>query len=106
MRQPGQVGYTGTVDGTNRDARFNRPGGLAVDGGGSIYVADSWNNAIRKIILSGTNWVVSTIGGLCGESHPSPSGLPHDCSPLTGFSLPLRGSRWSLPKAGWHEKDL
>jgi hypothetical protein len=65
----GQAGYTGTVDGTNSGARFNRPGGLAVDGGGAIYVADSWNNAIRKLSLWGTNWVASTIGGLCGTTN-------------------------------------
>ena len=65
----GSPGFTGTDDGTNSDARFNLPGGLAVDAGGSIYVADSWNNAIRKIIPSGANWVVSTIGGLCGTNN-------------------------------------
>jgi sugar lactone lactonase YvrE len=58
----------GTVDGTNSGARFHNPGGLAVDGGGNVYVADSWNDAIRKAIPLGTNWVVSTIGGLCGTN--------------------------------------
>jgi sugar lactone lactonase YvrE len=65
----GSPGSSGTNDGTNSDSRFNRPGGLAVDSGGNIYVADSWNNAVRKITPSGTNWVVTTIGGLCGTNN-------------------------------------
>ena len=44
----------GHADGTNSDARFNHSGGLAVDVGGSIYVADYSNGLIRKIIPVGT----------------------------------------------------
>lgn len=65
----GSPGMTGTADGTNSDARFIRPGGLAVDGAGNVYVADSWNNSIRKISPCGTNWVVTTIGGLTGTNN-------------------------------------
>jgi streptogramin lyase len=60
----GRAGYSGRADGTNRDARFNWPGGLAVDSGGNIYVADFFNSTVRKIVPVRTNWVVSTIGGL------------------------------------------
>ncbi|MEI9963005.1 MAG: hypothetical protein WDM76_18375 [Limisphaerales bacterium] len=31
---------------------------------GSLYVSDSANHTIRKLTLSGTNWVVSTFAGL------------------------------------------
>jgi sugar lactone lactonase YvrE len=57
------VFHSGYADGTNNDARILRPGGLAVDAGENIYLADSWNNAIRKVIQMGTNWVFQTIGG-------------------------------------------
>ena len=57
----------GTADGTNSDGRFRFPGGLGVDSGGNLYIADLNNNAIRKITRAGTNWVVSTIGGVCGS---------------------------------------
>ena len=39
-----------------------------MDSAGNLYVADSANNTIRKIIPAGTNWVVSAIAGLTGFS--------------------------------------
>ncbi|KAG5385577.1 hypothetical protein IGI04_037047 [Brassica rapa subsp. trilocularis] len=52
-------GYPGHVDGRLRDARLNNPKGLTVDDRGNIYVADTVNNAIRKISEAG----VTTIAG-------------------------------------------
>lgn len=46
-------GYPGHVDGRLRDARLNNPKGLTVDDRGNIYVADTVNNAIRKISEAG-----------------------------------------------------
>lgn len=39
----------GPNDGTGAAARFNGPGGIAVDASGTLYVTDSGNNTIRKI---------------------------------------------------------
>lgn len=60
-------GITGSTDGTNFDALFYVPDGLAVDGSGNVYVADLGNYVIRKIAPVGSNWVVSTIAGLPGN---------------------------------------
>lgn len=37
------------IEGNGVDARFNSPGGVAVDGAGSVYVVDSGNDVVRKI---------------------------------------------------------
>ncbi len=82
----GSAGLAGTADGVGADARFNHPTGIAVDGTGNIYVADTTNNTVREITLNGA---VSTIAGLAGVSGSqdgvgsdalfnSPSGLAAD----------------------------
>ena len=44
----GLAGISGSVDGTGSTARFHFPYGVAVDGAGNVYVADTWNNRISK----------------------------------------------------------
>ena len=46
-------GDEGFADGVATDARFNSPSGLAVDRDSTIYVADTGNNAIRRITQEG-----------------------------------------------------
>jgi len=60
----GQAGASGSVDGTRGLARFNAPTGIAVDSAHNVYVADTYNNTIRKVTPAG---VVTTLGGLAGN---------------------------------------
>ena len=60
---PGAPGY---ADGTNSEARFNRPAGITIDSTGNLFVAERYNHTIRKVTPSGTNWVVSTVAGQGG----------------------------------------
>jgi sugar lactone lactonase YvrE len=48
----GTSGFAGFVDGPI--PHFNAPRGLAFDGSGALYVADSNNNAIRKVLADGS----------------------------------------------------
>jgi sugar lactone lactonase YvrE len=61
----GSAGQVGNDDGPGTSARFYQPTGIAVDSMGYIYVADSWNQTIRKITPGG---VVSTLAGSAGNA--------------------------------------
>jgi hypothetical protein len=62
----GRAGIPGSSDGTNGAARFNSAQGLEIDGAGNLYVGDTDNYAIRKVMPVGTNWVVTTLAGRAG----------------------------------------
>jgi sugar lactone lactonase YvrE len=53
-------GERGFSDGVGLAARFSTPSGIAVDAAGTLYVADTGNNAVRRIAPDGT---VSTVAG-------------------------------------------
>jgi sugar lactone lactonase YvrE len=62
----GLAGSPGSADGIGNGARFDFPSGIAVDLVGNLYVADAYDNTIRKLTPIGTNWVVTTVGGISG----------------------------------------
>jgi sugar lactone lactonase YvrE len=72
-----QAGFT---DGAGGAARFNTPFGLTIDAGGNLYVADSGNNAIRRVTPAG---VVTTVAGLNG-----PAGSLDGPSAVARFNQP------------------
>jgi len=59
----GTSGHAGSNDGIGATASFNRPKGIATDGDGNVYVADTGNHAIRRIAPSGE---VTTLAGKAG----------------------------------------
>jgi hypothetical protein len=64
----GQAGSAGSANGSASSAKFNNPTAVAVDSAGTVYVADTNNNTIRKITSAGT---VSTLAGVAGVSGSS-----------------------------------
>jgi DNA-binding beta-propeller fold protein YncE len=76
----------GSKDGPGAQALFYYPAGLALDGAGNLYIADSYNHSIRKWNISSGN--VTTVAGtgksgvvngpLLQAQFDSPTGLAID----------------------------
>jgi sugar lactone lactonase YvrE len=60
----GIVGMQGSADGPAATATFSAPSSVAVDATGNVYIADPFNNTIRKLAAG----VVSTLAGTAGIS--------------------------------------
>jgi trimeric autotransporter adhesin len=63
-------GLEGFADGGDSVAKFNNPTGVAVDGAGTVYVADFGNNRIRRISKTHTvtQWAGSGTAGFADGS--------------------------------------
>ena len=77
----GAAGQLGSVDGTGGDARFDYPWGIASDGMGNLFVADSENQTIRKVVIA--TGAVTTLAGSAGIS-----GSADGTGPSARFSYP------------------
>ena len=62
----GAAGEQSSVNGTGTAARFNLPAGIASDGAGNLFVADTGNSTIRKIVIA--TRAVTTFAGAAGAT--------------------------------------
>jgi len=65
-------------------AQFNYPWGVAVDGAGNVYIADSRNNRIRQVDTNGT---ITTIAGTGAPCIASCGGFSGDGGPANQAQL-------------------
>jgi sugar lactone lactonase YvrE len=84
------TGKSGSNDGVGSSASFFLPAGIAIDGKGDLFVADSYNNRVRKISPDG---MVSTL--ITGKPVPHEGPAKRDTSMLShpyGITLDNAGN--------------
>jgi putative heme iron utilization protein len=64
----GTADMSGSADGTGAAARFAGPASVAVDGAGTVYVADSFNEIVRKVTAAGDVTTLAGTAGLLGSA--------------------------------------
>jgi len=71
----GSAGYSNDGQAGNT-AQLNGPEGLAVDGSGNLYIADRFNNRVRKVRPDGTiaTFAGTGVGGASGDGALPPQG--------------------------------
>ena len=79
----------GHADGPGAQALFNGPVGVAVDLAGNVFVADSYNDRIRKIAPGG---MVSTVAGGAAPGFADGAGAAALFDTPTGLALDVQGN--------------
>jgi sugar lactone lactonase YvrE len=64
-------GTPGSADGAGTSASFNGPYGIAVDGTGTLFVAEYGNHTIRKVTQTGVTTTLAGTAGLSGSDDGS-----------------------------------
>ncbi|HTB06029.1 MAG TPA: hypothetical protein VK806_03675, partial [Bacteroidia bacterium] len=83
-------GNAGFMNKKDTNARFNGPTAIAVDTAGNIYVADTYNNAIREILVTNDS-VITLAGDTAGysEGPDSTVGYVNGLGSVARFNYPL-----------------
>lgn len=86
----GSVGTTGATDGVGSAARFYAPAQISADSAGNAFVADSFNNRIRRITPLGA---VTTIGGTGAQGSTPGTGDSATFARPFGIAVTADGER-------------
>ena len=101
LQQTVGSGKRGFSDGDFASAAFNRPQGLAFDGTGNLYVADTANHAIRRINLETKK--VETVAGTGKQGFLQPAGNARQVALNSPWDLQLVGRELYIAMAGNHQ---
>ena len=91
------TGSSGSANGTRTSASFNQPSGITTDGT-NLYVADSNNHLIRKIVIS--TGVVTTVAGTVSSGSANGTGTSASFNQPSGITTD--GTNLYLAEIGNH----
>src|SRR5207247_7068110 len=87
----GVCGFAGD-GGAATAAQLNYPTGVAVDGAGNLFIADSGNCVIRKVATTGKISTVAGTGGACGFAGDGGAGTAAQLNSPGGVALDAAGN--------------
>ncbi len=90
-------GTAGYADGTGVTAQFNYPYGVAVDALGNVYVADQYNERIRKVTPGG---VVTTLAGSGAQAYNDGKGTAAGFNNPAGIAVDAAGNKYVADQSG------
>ena len=97
----GTAGSAGSANGTGSAARFSSPSGIVVDStGANLYVADTGNHQIRKIVIS--TGVVTTVAGSTTSGNADASGTSARFNGPKALALNSAGTDLFIADSGNH----
>ncbi|EHQ25599.1 MBG domain-containing protein [Mucilaginibacter paludis] len=82
-------GAAGSANGTGNAASFNHPWGIVADAAGNLYVADTYNNLIRKVTSAGS---VTTFAGSGAASSVDGTGTAASFNYPSAISIDASGN--------------
>jgi hypothetical protein len=83
----GSAGYSGD-NGLATSAQLSNPTGIAIDSTGNIYIADNWNNVIRKV----SSGIITTVAGNGTFGLSGNNGLATSAQLGNPYSVAIDGS--------------
>ncbi len=98
----GRPGVAGGENGAGINATFRSPEGIAVDGFGNVYVADTGNHVIRRINTLG---IVTTVIGSFGNQGSNANNSPGPTARLSfprGVAINAAGTEMVIADSGNH----
>lgn len=88
----GARSHLGSADGVGAAARFDVPIGVAADRAGTVYVADSINNTVRKVTPDGT--VTTLAGSAHQQGSDDGTGAAARFDALSGIAVDALGNAY------------